>query len=78
MPVGTAVVNPDGTITAWLAAQPQSGVLLLRPGVRAALPVNPRAVGEDLAVAPAAGQAAGLGVCSTLTPGARSRPHPLS
>lgn len=30
-PVGTAVVNPDGTITAWLAAHPHSGALLLRP-----------------------------------------------
>lgn len=35
-PVGSALVNSDQTITAWLGAQPQSGTLLLRPVPRPA------------------------------------------
>lgn len=57
--VGTALVNPDRTITAWLAAQPQSGVLLLRPGSsEALLPRDPRPLAaDDLEGVAPAGQA---------------------
>lgn len=35
-PVGTAVINPDGTITAWLDALPTTGTLVLRADPRVA------------------------------------------
>lgn len=58
-PIGTALVNPDRTITAWLAAHPHSGTLLLRPCASAALlALEPQPDAGGLASAVPAGHAA--------------------
>lgn len=59
LPVGKALANPDGTITAWVAAQPGSGTLLLRPCPRAVLLRLPNESyqADELTDAPPVGQA---------------------